>query len=586
MIKITKKTTINELNRFITKGVLDGKKVFEIMKKNDFLHTIYNSNRIDLIHELSVIYGKEVVNIVNDNGNNLLHLSVLVDASITAELIRIGVRIDIQNKAAVTPFHVMCITYDKFELEHVLNMVDDPKKLLTLRDGDNNTPLITAVKVGNVSIIETLLKYKPNLGVTNNNGDNVLFVAIKIQNHRIVELLLNTGYKFNQLHKEKLTPADVATIVPSSQIAALMEKHKISTYIRDDQIDIDDRCNICDYLMIDPVHLKCKHQYCMSCFLLANIDTTKDELLCPFRCNCDITRDTIRINNKKADKIRNNYSSDIINHRINLGYISKAYLILSKLGNVSDNMSVQLYRGGMEFLIRYIEKRIKITIKMGIWLPNVVNVQTNILKLLLDANNPPTNIGIGSLYMESDNMIYNDIDIPINHIKIDSLERLLDGVIIVVQTLVASINTFSNIVPININLPILPNIDSEFLRKPRLVDILEDLHGTSMTNSKLNTSIDVNISPDNCFVELSTLVGRIDINHTHTYKYLLSYRPPIFDKIHNARISVDKQSGMVNFLAIIIYGLSDSNTISGHYSTIEEASNTLQQAIKVNCRQQ
>lgn len=593
MIKITKKTTINEINSYITRGIANGKKVIEIMKEGNFLHNIYHGNRIDLIHDISLTYGKEIINIIDNNGNNLLHLSIPIDIVNTNHLISYGVRLDIKNNLGTTPFHMICANYNSSALEYILNTIDNIKMMLSLRDIKGNTPLHAAIKAENVDIIKSLLKYRPNLSITNDNGDNVLFSAVRRQNTKIVELLLSTNYKFNHIHRDKITITDLAMVDSNSQILKLLEKYKMPTYITDDQIHNEHKCNICDSLLINPTKLNCKHKYCMSCFLLGNNDTSTDKLLCPFRCASDITRSTVKIDTSLAELIAKKYPKDIIQHRYNLNNITKAHMVLSKLDTVSDNLGVTLYRGGLEFYIRYINKNIKITVKTGIWLPNIMTVQNNIMKLLLDANNPTGKLGVGSLYLGHDNMIYNDIDLPITYLNTNVVEKLLDSIILPIQTLIASINTFSSVVPININLQILQDIESEFLRKPKLVDVLEDIHNIKFSGvdlkdvnmSNITKTIDINISPDNSFVELSKVIGRVDINHIHTYKYLLSYRSSTMEKVHNARISVDKQTGAVSFISIIIYALSDINIINEQYSYIEEVSSTLQQAIRVNCKQ-
>ena len=103
---------------------------------------------------------------------------------------------------------------------------------------------------------------------------------------------------------------------------------------------------------------------------------------------------------------------------------------------------------------------------------------------------------------------------------------------------------------------------------------------------RCNKLIDINISSDNGFVEVIKIVGRVDHEHIPSYKNLLSYRTSNFDKIQNARISVNKLNGIITFHSIIVYGLCHATCITDQYFVFESEVNKLQEFIKVYCKQQ
>ena len=587
MIKISNKTTISNINKYISLQVSKGLSLHNIMEEDNLLHNLYNANKIDLIEKIAHIYGKESVNIVDNQGRNLLHKSIRVNKSITFRLIKCGVYLDKLNNKGYAPFHTICECYNEDDLKEIASLTNI-KSIINLKSKMKDTPIMISIIVGNYPVTDFLLKFKPNLSIVNIYGNNCLFIAVIMKHKKIVERLLKTKFNFPTINTSKINIFDMAYITHDNKITSLIEE----SYLKKDkviEIDAKDQCHICESLLIEPIILKCNHRYCMSCFLMSNPSTVGDDLSCPFRCESgNLTRNNISINKEKVNELNNKYDKSLIENRVNIYYFNRAYILLSQLGILYNDFSIIIYKGGFEFKLKYSDKKIKIKVKINLYVPTITNIANNIMKLLLEANNPPSKVGIGAIYIKDD-YVYSDIDIPITYLNSDTLEKILDSIIIPIQTLISSITTFANVIPININLPILQNIEKEFLRKPKLTDILEDLHNTKFLNKSQNLSssscLNVEIATDNCFVELSKIVGLVAIDHSNTYNFLLSYRPPIFEKIHNVRISTDKQTGIVYIHAIIIYAFSTINVIQEQYNLMEEISEVVKEAIKVNCQQ-
>lgn len=596
---IHKKTTIADIDKHIAKAIQKGSSLIDIVShKSNLIHTIYHSNRLDLLAEIRHKYGKEVINSADFLGNNLLHLSAPIDSIITKTLIDLDINPCQANIYGLSPFQIMCSEYTGTELEYIISKAQ-PYSPLSYRYTDGSTALMCAVKAGNHSGVESILKYDNcNVEATNNNGDNALIIAVKKNDEKMVRLILKTIRKSSKKYYQngnRISPYDIASITGSMSIMNLLEEHNFKPSIAEKDVKDADKCAICDQLMLDPVILKCPHKFCMGCFLLSNGNNQEEKLLCPYRCeNPNLSRATVKIDHIRQQKITENYSKKLVQKRAKLNYLNKAYLVMSKLGTVAEDMSLRLYKGALEFYIKFNENRLRIDIKTGIWIPDIPTTQCNMLKLLLAINQPSSKIGIGSLYLGADNMVYCTIDLPLAYLNTDSLDKLLDGIVLPIQTLIASIGTFINVSVVNLNISILQNIESEFLRIPKLADVLFDLHNIDQDDlltsasflSRTNTIVDVSISTDNCFIELSRVVGRIETNHTPSYKYILSYWPVEFEKIHNPRISVSKITGIVTFHSIVIYALAPNDTLTEQYSLIEDMSYKIQQSIKVNCRQQ
>jgi ankyrin repeat protein len=61
------------------------------------------------------------------------------------------------------------------------------------RDEDGSTPLLLASKSGTVDVIEVLVELGADIGATDNNGMNVLDVAMNEENEELVMWLLDHG---------------------------------------------------------------------------------------------------------------------------------------------------------------------------------------------------------------------------------------------------------------------------------------------------------------------------------------------------------------------------------------------------------
>lgn len=586
MIKITDKTSIININKHIASQILKGNTITDIMKQDNLLHNIYDADRMDLIEDLYNIYGSICLNIQDDYGRNLLHRSIRINKKNTIKFVKMGMRLDVLNNKGYAPIHMIAECYDEETIKEI-SRVNNINSVINSLSKFKDTPLMIASTVGNIESVRALLRLKPNLSLKNGYGNNCLFIAVMMKHYEIVKLLLQTNYQFSIVNDKKLNIYDIATIVhdlPISNLLANSHLKKVKTI----EVEEKYRCTICDMLMIEPITLKCSHRYCMSCFLMSNTNIEEgNPLQCAYRCNIGkCSSDDLSVDKELMEDIKNNHNDSVIDNRLNVYYYSRAYLSLSSLGLVYDNFTTILYKGGLEFNLVYVNKMIKIDVKTNIILPQVHNVSNNIMKMLLESNKAMERIGIGATYIKDD-IVHISIDIPTTYLDSELLDKLIDSFITPLQTIVASAHMFANLMPISISLPILQNIDKDLIRKPKMIDILDSLKDIPSGLKILpdnNRSVTVEISNDNCFIELTKIVGKIDTEYYPSYKYILSYNRDIFKELHNGRLSINKITGVISLHSIIIYAMAHSEVIKEQYNLLDKISDILSRAIMINCR--
>ena len=114
------------------------------------------------------------------------------------------------------------IKLDKYEWVNYL--VSKDKNLLQVRDYHDNTPLHIAAKMGNVKIINLLLKHGSNIEAINTMDHTPLFLAVRYGKQNAVEALLKHGADFNKFDYVKYSPLQYACINRSSDSEKLFFK--------------------------------------------------------------------------------------------------------------------------------------------------------------------------------------------------------------------------------------------------------------------------------------------------------------------------------------------------------------------------
>ncbi|XP_033211045.1 ankyrin-3-like [Belonocnema kinseyi] len=91
---------------------------------------------------------------------------------------------------------------------------------------EDSDSLHTAVKLGNVEIVEKLLNEKADINATNQNKENPLHIAIKHgRSKRIVSLLLKNGCDFNTKDSDGLNPLHLAAHIGNTAFVRILLKH-------------------------------------------------------------------------------------------------------------------------------------------------------------------------------------------------------------------------------------------------------------------------------------------------------------------------------------------------------------------------
>ena len=111
-------------------------------------------------------------------------------AEVTKMLNDPGSRIvDTRNDAGDGALHIVARRSDAVYLRFLLGKGANPN----LRDGNGDTPMMTALLANFVEGVDTLLKSKANVNLANNKGETPLIRAVQLRNLDAVRLLLAAG---------------------------------------------------------------------------------------------------------------------------------------------------------------------------------------------------------------------------------------------------------------------------------------------------------------------------------------------------------------------------------------------------------
>jgi len=96
------------------------------------------------------------------------------------------------------PLHIACKEYNIEAVKSLLEYKADPN----IQDNDGNTALHIVCEYNYIELIEILLKYKADPNIQNNDGYTPLHIASKRGNIKLVELLLERKADINAKDKD------------------------------------------------------------------------------------------------------------------------------------------------------------------------------------------------------------------------------------------------------------------------------------------------------------------------------------------------------------------------------------------------
>lgn len=129
-------------------------------------------NKMDIFY-LLLKHPNIDINIQNIMGNSIFVECLSQNLNeITEKLINNEIIISQPNSKGEYPLH-LAINYQNIDVvDKILTKYPDH---IDIRDGMGNTPLIIASRIGDVSLILAVLKYKPDLNVKNKSDKDALF---------------------------------------------------------------------------------------------------------------------------------------------------------------------------------------------------------------------------------------------------------------------------------------------------------------------------------------------------------------------------------------------------------------------------
>jgi len=194
---------------------------------NYLIQFIILYNKYDLIDQF--VEKKCKIDIIDNDGKTLLYYAIkynyykLIEKLISINYIGFPI-IELKDKNKVYPIHYSIIYNNKKILEFLIEKGCD----INLKDGNGNTPLMTAIKLKNYKISKLLIENsKININSLNLLGESALHFACNYELENIVELLLmNKDINVNiQDFQNKYTPLMISVGLNNFSICNLLCNH-------------------------------------------------------------------------------------------------------------------------------------------------------------------------------------------------------------------------------------------------------------------------------------------------------------------------------------------------------------------------
>ncbi|KAF5621630.1 ankyrin 3 [Fusarium tjaetaba] len=177
-------------------------------------------------HFLSVAVrkaGNDVLDVQDRQKRTPLHLAALHGHStVTKQLLKSGAKTNGQAVGGDTALHFAVLQGHQNIMKYLLER--DPN-LITVTDGQSQTPLFSAVFRGSSSAVKLLLDRRADLGALDKYGNSVLHHAVKTEKSSVIRLILDSGLDVNRQNAQGRTPLHLAIVGDhSSAVKALLER--------------------------------------------------------------------------------------------------------------------------------------------------------------------------------------------------------------------------------------------------------------------------------------------------------------------------------------------------------------------------
>ncbi|KAF9769094.1 hypothetical protein IL306_013537 [Fusarium sp. DS 682] len=167
--------------------------------------------------------GNDVLDVQDRQKRTPLHLAALHGHStVSKQLLKSGARTNGQAVSGNTALHFAVLQGHQSIMKYLLER--DPN-LISVADGQSQTPLFSAVFCGSSSAIKLLLDRRADLRAYDTHGNSVLHHAVNTEKSSVLKLLLDGGTDINRQNAQGRTPLHIATVGDhSSAVKALLEK--------------------------------------------------------------------------------------------------------------------------------------------------------------------------------------------------------------------------------------------------------------------------------------------------------------------------------------------------------------------------
>lgn len=145
------------------------------------------------------ITSNNILNFPNSDGLTALHASSYYGNNVLTEiLIKIGADPTLKTKFGQTCLHLAC---QNEKIKSIYTLLNFSKiNMINTTDSNKDCCLNTAVKTGSSKIVETILRYKPDLSIRNIQGKRAIDIAKGFMYLNIVKLLEDAEDQINNVN--------------------------------------------------------------------------------------------------------------------------------------------------------------------------------------------------------------------------------------------------------------------------------------------------------------------------------------------------------------------------------------------------
>ncbi len=206
------------------------------MSSNKILFSLLKSGKYDEFKKILNKLEPDKVNIIDDNHNYLITHAIIRNATdIVKLLLSKGCKIDILDQEGKTILYIpIKYGYDEILLtilEHDKN--NNGRKLVDLKDSNNNISLHYAINYKNTFAINNLLTNNSDANITDNNKNTSLHLAVYSRDYDICEIIIKHGVNINAQTSIGESALHIACNLKLENIAKLLLSNKIDTNLQD-----------------------------------------------------------------------------------------------------------------------------------------------------------------------------------------------------------------------------------------------------------------------------------------------------------------------------------------------------------------